>query len=58
MRPGRYVPARARERRSPQDDDWRGPLNGGLFEEDDDEKNEEIKVPDKAVGAVLKVKLI
>ncbi|MGE5110559.1 MAG: Eco57I restriction-modification methylase domain-containing protein [Acidobacteriaceae bacterium] len=28
-------------------------LNGGLFEEDEDDKNEAIKIPDKAIGAVL-----
>ena len=28
-------------------------LNGGLFEEDEDDKDEKIKVPDKAIGAVL-----
>jgi type I restriction-modification system DNA methylase subunit len=28
-------------------------LNGGLFEEDDDDKDKDIKVPDKAIGAVL-----
>jgi len=28
-------------------------LNGGLFEEDEDDKNEDIKVSDKAIGAVL-----
>jgi hypothetical protein len=28
-------------------------LNGGLFEEDDDDKDEGIKVSDKAIGAVL-----
>ncbi len=28
-------------------------LNGGLFEEDDDDKNADIKVPDKAMSAIL-----
>jgi type I restriction-modification system DNA methylase subunit len=28
-------------------------LNGGLFEEEDEDKDEDIKVPDKATGAIL-----